>query len=179
MVKTGEIFEVCDFAPLNRIARVLRAIELPISTLVEYIFVPLGTGMLPILVLRTFAISHSILNSVKLNNIFTEESLSDDKFYSVEHNKHAEDAYTHFKTLELLYQTLEIYLWLSIKFPKVYVDKDAAAVIKTKIANAMSKYLDLSLDTTGSIRTPEDYEHEPELWRYFIKQELLEINCVQ
>uniref|UniRef100_A0A3B0N8D3 RNA helicase n=1 Tax=Theileria annulata TaxID=5874 RepID=A0A3B0N8D3_THEAN len=144
--RVGERFQMCDFAQINSVSKCLEGINLPFEILKEYLMVPMGSTLVSLIV-RAFAASHSLLNSVKISNIIQPEFLSNNTNSndSSNNNDSSDDSLDNFcknseiKRLEILYEVLDIYTWLSNKFPLVYVDKVAVKELKNRVAKTLSK----------------------------------------
>ncbi|UKJ88491.2 ATP-dependent RNA helicase [Theileria orientalis] len=135
MAKMGNNFAMCDFVQVNTVAKCLDGIKLPFEIYKHYLLVPVGSS-LSSLVVRAYAASHALLNRVKISNVINETCL---ELNFEELNRIS--ANDEVKRLELLYEALDIYTWLSNKFPSVYVDKNAVAELKTKISGVLSRLL--------------------------------------
>nr|PVC52505.1 ATP-dependent RNA helicase [Theileria orientalis] len=135
MAKVGKNFAMCDFVQVNTVAKCLEGINLPFEVYKHYLLVPMGSPLTS-LVVRAYAASHALLNKVKISNIINEAclELNFDDLNRISANEEV-------KRLELLYEALDIYTWLSNKFPSVYVDGNAVAELKTKISAVLSRLL--------------------------------------
>lgn len=154
MAQTGGAFEICDVQAMIKVAKALENICMPNDVLVEYLFVPLGSQPALVLVLRAFALSHAVLNNVKLKNILHQGAVDMlDADGQVQHTD--PDA---MKRLEMLYQILDAYVWLWHKFPNVYVDYHAILIIKKNITKTLNDMLDKQLQMRGHCYNTDEQE---------------------
>ncbi|EDO07493.1 Mitochondrial degradasome RNA helicase subunit C terminal family protein [Babesia bovis T2Bo] len=169
MAQSTQMFKLLDMKSILKVANALSQIELPTRTIVEYLFVPLGSQPALQLILRTFALSHSVVNNVKLRNVIHEDAmelLENCENFTVQNIKE------HIRQLEMLYQILDAYVWLGYKFPDVYVDHVAAASVKGKIARTLHERLEQSLasgDNMDGIPETDDDALEAVIARQLIR----------
>ncbi|EAN34403.1 Helicase conserved domain protein [Theileria parva strain Muguga] len=164
--RVGQGFMMCDFAQINSVSRCLEGINLPFDILKEYLMVPMGSTLVSLIV-RAFAASHSLLNSVKISNIIQADFLAHNTTNSSNLNDNLDNNLdnnlddnldnnlcknSEIKRLELLYEVLDIYVWLSNKFPVVYIDKTPVKELKSSLAKTLSKL----------VREPNEVIHEDE-----------------
>ncbi|GBE60186.1 ATP-dependent RNA helicase [Babesia ovata] len=165
IAQAGGAFELCDVHALIKVANALDKIELPTQTLVEYLFVPLGSQPALQLVLRSFALSHAVLNSVKIRNVLHKEALDCLKSHGgmVEGESDADgrqyNRHDVMRRLEMLYQILDAYAWLWHKFPDVYVDYHAVVAAKSNISTALQERLEHLSDDTSIYEEREEDEY--------------------
>ncbi|ORM39492.1 putative DExH-box ATP-dependent RNA helicase [Babesia sp. Xinjiang] len=148
MAQYGGLFEVFDVQALVNVARALAHVELPTRDLVEYLFVPLGSQPALKLVLRTFAVSHAVLNNVKLRNVLHNDAL--DLMENIATQPNGKNIQDYLRRMEMIYQILDAYVWLGNKFLNVYVDLHAAATVKTNLAKVLHEQLERSIGARES-----------------------------
>ncbi|CDR94663.1 ATP-dependent RNA helicase, putative [Babesia bigemina] len=165
MAQAGGTFELCDVHALIKVAKALERIELPTQTLVEYLFVPLGSQPALQLVLRSFALSHAVLNTVKIQNVVHTDAMellqTHGTMIKDENNSEGGQGIRHdvMRRLEMLYQILDAYAWLWHKFPDVYVDYHAVVAAKANISTALQEHLVYLSVHTSTYEENEEDEH--------------------
>ncbi|GIX62523.1 ATP-dependent RNA helicase [Babesia caballi] len=158
MASAGGAFEIFDVRALVTVARALGRVDLPNRVLVEYLFVPLGSQPALQLVLRSFAVSHAVLNSVKIRNVLHQDALQllDQGRPDGPRGRQRDSL----KRLEMLYQILDAYVWLWHKFPEVYVDRHAVEAAR----GAVAKSLNQQLAEQGVNRESDEHDHEEDIF---------------
>ncbi|KAK2197731.1 bifunctional Mitochondrial degradasome RNA helicase subunit [Babesia duncani] len=163
IANSGDHFSICNVDILIEVARHLGNISLPSNVLVEYLIVPLNSMNLVGLVSRSFATSHALFNCVKLKNVLQTSA------FDVADGECENLSLDDIKRLELLYQILDAYVWLSVKFPNIYKDQKAAIVYKTRIACIIQEALttlQFEPDSKGSDHESTNYIFKSQLLRH-------------
>ncbi|GFE54305.1 ATP-dependent RNA helicase [Babesia ovis] len=155
MAQSSGKYRLCDTGALIKVAQALGNIDLRTRDLVEYLFVPLGSQPALQLVLRSFALSHSVIQNVKLKNVLHDAALDLITLDNVPVN----NIHEHIRQMEMLYQILDAYVWLGHKFPGVYLDRHAAAAAKTKIAKALHDKLEKIMEAQEELEDAGAYRN--------------------